>query len=620
MPAVPFVLPLPYPKQEFLMKFLPIAALLALAMTGSATAELGYWKTEDVKPGLQGTGRTVLKGNEIEEFQCTVLGVMKNVFPRQDMILVRLSGLNLEHYGIIEGMSGSPVYAEGKLLGAVAYGWGFSKEPIGGLTPAEQMMRLLDEPPAEAVGKQGAMMKPRDFRPASVRKLARLRRQSDVTAADARAGGGPPAVSASFRRLRSPLVIAGCAPGVFRHFSPKFERMGLLPVQGGGAGDGGDAAAEIQPGSPVAVSLIEGDMMIAGVGTVTERIGDRILAFGHPMMEMGRSRLPLATASIDAIMPSMYSSFKLSSIGKPVGTLLIDRNEGIYGRIGEPPAMVPLKVTMEREDFPGREEYAYRLADNDYLTPILVDISLYSSMLIKGDPPPEFTAYYHVKVTTDDNEVIDIRDMATSGSWWSIYSIFDAAAGTVGCLLSNPFKEVRVTDVQAEIDLRLGDASAYIDSVEVIDIKTPPGGSARVRVNLLRFREKAESIVVSVPIPADLPEGVYEVSITDSEGALQADSSAVPSRFDPRSYDEMLRLLRLSYAANAIYSVIHLPKTGIAIGGKELGNLPASALSMLTPVGKSNSRMITSVMKSSHPTDYKIIGSQHVQLVVEKED
>ena len=602
-------------------------SLLTFILLLTATCRIGlgqenaarFWKVDDVRVGMKGIGKTVLKGNEIEEFQFEVIGIVRKVFPGQDLFLARLSGLGLEDTGVIEGMSGSPLYIEGKLLGAVAYGWIFSKQPIAGITPAEQMFNLIaaaDKPkPDAAREKNQGLWKPR-------RKGAALAKRH----VPGEAGATEPTAlaHAAFTRLRAPLIISGCPQPVFSRFAKRFEQMGLLPVQGGGAGnnddEGADAAALLRPGAPVAVTFIDGDMTMAGIGTVTERVGDGVLAFGHPMMEMGRTELPMSTAEVNAVVPSLLSSFKLGSVGKTVGTILVDRVEGVYGRIGEPPPMVPVTITVNREDMPGKATYNFRVADNYELTPMLVDICLFSSLFMKGYPPPQHTLQYKVTVVTDKGDVIRLEGITTSQTWWSLWTFFDAVTGTVSSLMYNPFQPVRIKQVTAEVDIKNGDRTAVIHSVRLLDVKVAPGKPARVRVELRPYRKPAATIDIEILIPEDLPEGVYSVEITDADGALQAEANAAPPEFDPSNYSELLKLLRRQYPANKIYALIALPHTGLAVRGTPLRNLPASYLSMLTPLGRGRIELIGTVLKSSKPTPYHVVGSQNVQLVVEKED
>ena len=595
-----------------------------LALSWAAAAEqpgVKFCKMEDVHVGMKGVGRTTIKGSQVQEFQFEVIGILKKVFPNQDIILAKLSGLDLEKTGVPYGMSGSPLYVDGQLLGAVAYAWAFSKEPICGVTPAEQMCRLISEGAAEpkpdvqgvqAPGGQGggfeigwaakAWSSPA-FKPASAGSISA-------------STGGPGSISLT--RLRAPLVISGCPQPVFEHYAKQFERMGLLPVQGGGAG--ADAAAlDLAPGTPVAIPFIGGDVSVAGIGTVTERVGNDVIAFGHPMMEMGRMELPMATAEVAAIIPSQSFSFKMGSVGKTVGTLLVDRSEGIYGRIGLTPHTVPVKVVVNRADFPGQITHNYRLADSLQITPQLLGMSLFSSVFTKGNLPAENTIDYQVKIVTEDGDTIVQRAMLSSGGPTGVWSFFDAVAGTAQLLMNNPFKKARLKEVEAELNVRLGARAAAIDSVRLANVNVPPGKSAKLIVRLMRYRQQYENVELEVPVPADLPEGQYTLQVSDANGAQQMDRMAAPSAFDPRDYAEMLEMLRLQYPRQDLYVRVAVPGTGVAVQGKALPNLPASALSVLTPVGRSKTEFIGKVLKASKTTQYQILGNQSVEMVVEKE-
>jgi len=590
-------------------------SLCAFAYAAEQPA-LKICKVDEVRIGMKGVGKTVMQGTQVQEFQAEVIGILRKVFPNQDLIIAKLSGLNLEKTGVISGMSGSPVYVDGKLLGAVSYGWAFSKEPICGITPAEQMCTLISdgEPPQGAAEGALAPAAPGWWAGPAARAAAARGRSHSMAPVSIGAAG-----SIALTRLRAPLVVSGCPQAVFSRFSPQFEKMGLLPVQGGGAGAEGDAA-ELQPGSPVAIPFVDGDISVAGIGTVTERVGDQVIAFGHPIMEMGRIALPLATAEVNAVIPSTAFSFKMGSVGKTVGTLMIDRTEGIYGRVGAVPAMVPLTVSLTRDDFPGPVVHHFRIAHDRSLTPMLLNMCLFSSVFMKGNLPPEYTLSYTVSVSADDGQTITRRETTSATGMMGLWSFFDSIVGVSSNLVNNPFKNVRLTEVKAELDVKAGLRAAMIDSVRVGSVKARPGKPLKLSVRLLRYRQQAETIELDVPVPDDIPDGHYSVLVTDADGALQADRNAAPSRFEPRTYDEMLGLLRLQYPRQDIYVRMALPGTGVELQGKALPNLPASALSMLTPAGRSRNEFVNKLLRTSTKTGYQINGSQTVDIIVEKEE
>ncbi|HUS58901.1 MAG TPA: SpoIVB peptidase S55 domain-containing protein [Planctomycetota bacterium] len=592
------------------MKSCLAVGLLLTTLIGYALAEqpaVKYCKMDDVRVGMKGVGKTVMNGSRIQEFDCEVIGILKKVFPNQDIIIARLSGLDIEKTGVIQGMSGSPIYVDGRLLGAVAYAWAFSKDSICGITPAEQMSTLI----SDINGDQGINLpletRAPAFRPDWRGKADEQRNQVTTTG------------SMSFTRMRAPVVISGCPPAVFERLASRLDQMGMLPVQGGGqAADAGDAA-DLQPGSPVAIPLVDGDISVASIGTLTERVGNDVIGFGHPMMEMGRTELPLATAEINAIIPSSRISFKLGSVGKTVGTLLLDRTEGICGRIGKIPHLVPLTVKVNRSDFAGTTTHSYKIADNPYLTPFLIDICLYSSVFMKGGLPQEYTIDYTVRLVTEDGQPIVIREKVSSESYGA-WAFFWAVTDTAHMIMNNPFKPTTIKEMSAEMNLKVGVQSAVIDSLRLASVKVAPGKTAKLAVKLRRYRRQYETLEVEVPIPADLPEGLYDVSVCDSNRARWADMAAAPALFQPTNYEEFMRMLRLQYPNEELYVRISMPGTGVSVRGTALPNLPGSHLSVLTPVGRTDTEFVGKFIKSSKATAYQIIGGQNVQMLVEKED
>ena len=576
-----------------------LAVCAALAPSTGAWA-IEVWKVDDVQPGMTGIGRTVLKGCELQEFEFEVLGVLRNTFPQQHIILARLSGLDLENSGVISGMSGSPLYSGGKLLGAVAYGWPFSKEPIAGITPAESMIELIRDQQGFEEIEQLGMREP----------------QGRISNDFAKAPSG----SISLTRLRAPLVVSGCPLSVYNRFAGELEAMGMMPVQGG-AGAGTDAEEiELAAGMPVAITLVQGDMFVASIGTLTERIGDDVIAYGHPLLELGYIQLPMATAEVVTVIPSQQFSFKMATIGRTVGTLMLDRTEGISGRVGPIPHVITAHVKVNRLDIGRSFTYNYTIAEHPRLTPIMMNACISGSVMMRGALPDEFTIQYKVQLTTVDGDSFVFEDGGSSLNR-SVWRLFDATVGAAGTLINNPFEPTQIESVEVEIDLQRGDSTAFIESVSLPRIKVTAGMDLRLELEVMRHRQDPATIDIDVPIPANLPPGIYDIIVCDADGARQIDANQASFRFEPRNYQELLDALRRQYPANRVYTRIILrDNTGLEVNRKALPNLPASYLSMLTPVGGGSKEMITSSISSSTQMPHLISGGQRVQFMVEKED
>ncbi len=312
---------------------------------------------------MKGTGKTVMVGTELEQFGVEVLGVMKDVSPGRDMILARLSGCNLEHAGIIQGMSGSPVYIDGKLVGAVAFAWEFAKDPIAGITPFEQMVAYVraNDRRIAAESRPAEPERPEKggVRTAGVRlDPETLGDRDQPLPAIAEPGNGPTAVSggglAGMKPIATPMAASGFTPRSLAMLAERLGPVGLAPTAGG------SAQAEIVarfgdkplvPGAPVSVAMVTGDFDLSGIGTVTHVEGDRVYAFGHPMMGQGACEFPMMTGYIHTVYPRTSVSMKLGSPLKVVGVLDTDVSTAVSGRLGQTPDMLPMSVQVQSGRF-----------------------------------------------------------------------------------------------------------------------------------------------------------------------------------------------------------------------------------------------------------------------------
>jgi len=291
-------------------RLLAVSLIVALAPFAHADPLPGtYWNVDAVKPGMKGTGRTVVKGTKIESFDAEVLGVLKNSSPGRDMVLCMLSGLNLDKTGVIQGMSGSPIYIDGKLLGAVAYAWQFNKVPIAGVTPFSQMHEYAAAFEKRDLDPHG----PQRIGLSSPLKIDGRRVESVTVSSDF---SDPEAASADgiwLTPLKTPLCTTGFSRNSLELLQATFGRHGLVPMQGGGVGNhltDEERNATIEPGAGLAVAMVSGDFDMSGIGTVTHVEGKRVYGWGHPFMGLGACEFPLMTGYTHAIMPRVSISFK----------------------------------------------------------------------------------------------------------------------------------------------------------------------------------------------------------------------------------------------------------------------------------------------------------------------
>ncbi len=341
-------------------RLIPLLFLLAAGLC----AQTAFFPLRDLKPGMTGVGKTVFTGDRVEEFRVEILGVLENVGPKQSLILARLSGGPLERTSVLQGMSGSPVYIDGKLVGAVAMAFPWAKEPVAGIRPIEEMIRAGAGPPD---------------RP---RRAAVQLGDTDLTrplapAEEILAGG------LKLAEVATPVSFGGFTTATLEHFAPRLRALGLEPRQGmragGSRGQQMGSPAALQPGSMISVQLMAGDMSIGADGTVTHIDGNRIYAFGHRFLSVGTTALPFARAEVIALLPTLSTSFKISTAKELMGTISQDRNTAVVGELGRKTPMVPMTITMSRN---GRklESYDIRMVDDRFLAPLLMQMAVFSTI------------------------------------------------------------------------------------------------------------------------------------------------------------------------------------------------------------------------------------------------
>ncbi|HKW99104.1 MAG TPA: SpoIVB peptidase S55 domain-containing protein [Bryobacteraceae bacterium] len=341
-----------------------MAVPAALALAAALSAENSFFPLKDLKPGMHGIGKTVFSGERIEDFQVEILGVLENVGPKQSLILARLSGGPLASTGVLQGMSGSPVYIDGKLLGAVASAFPFAKEPIAGIRPIQEMLRA-----AEA-GRE------------PVRKASISLRDSDLT----RALSKPEDTLAGDMRMvdiATPVSFGGFTRGTIERFASQLRALGLEPRQGVSSGGRLDPhlgdRATLRPGSMISVELMTGDLSIGADGTVTYIDGNQVYAFGHRFLSLGPTELPFARSEVMTLLPNLASSFKISSPTQWMGTISQDRNTAITGELGRRARLAPVGISVARAGHV-IESYRMHMANDRFLAPFLTQIAVYSAI------------------------------------------------------------------------------------------------------------------------------------------------------------------------------------------------------------------------------------------------
>ncbi len=581
------------------------------------------WQVEDVRPGMKGKGRTVMKGTKVETFDAEVLGVLKNTSPGRDMVLCRLSGLDLEKTGVIAGMSGSPVYLDGKLLGAVAYAWPYGKEPIAGVTPFCQMREFVEAYERRDLAEDG---KPRRVGLAAPVRAGGRTFDAVTVAAGCEAPEAAAEDALWMVPLRTPVAATGFTAGSLALLRDRFRDTGLVPVQGGGAT--GRVAEEekntrLEPGAPMTVALVEGDFDMSGIGTVTHVEGDRVYGWGHPFMSLGACEYPLMTGYIHTIYPRQSVSFKMGSPLRTVGTVNADVSTCIAGRLGRKPELLPLHMTVVREPGDAPQTFDVRVVRQRSLTASLVLTVLANSVDMEGDLPEEMTADLEARIEVEGHGTIVVKDTVSGPAYSGArapQALYGEVAGVVGTLGYNPFGPVRINRIDCETRVRPGRTTADIEAVELDSEAYTPGETLRATVFLRPYKGAVRRVRIALPLPADLPEGGYTALILDDVSNQRHERHDNPCLDNPQNLDQLFEATRAQAGARRTDLVVRVATRagGVALDGKALPNLPPSMVQVLGSTRRSGAQPMSAALVARHRTDWVVQGSESVHFTVTK--
>jgi hypothetical protein len=605
---------------------LPVVGVLALlAAPASALKPDEILPLDKVEPGMKGYGLSVFRGTAIERFNVEVVSVLKNFSAKQDVILVRMSGQNLEHSGIVAGMSGSPVYIDGKLIGAVAYGWMFNKDPIGGVQPIEQMISISgvaavrDKAPAKPGAPAGG--------PGGARAPIELPLDKPLTLAgrtfefgrllepgERPAGDGLGDVLA-LTRLETPLACSGLSAASMRLLRDELRPFGLVPAAAGApaAAEKARSKARIEAGSVVGVQLINGDVDISATGTVTARVGEGFLAFGHGMFGEGASRLPISTGYVHGIIPSVQRSFKLSGTLETVGRLEQDEETGIFGLLGSAPQMVPMTVEV---DVAGRKEtYHYGIARHTRLTALMVRLAILNSLTARHDLPAQHTIRY--TSSTDFAGLPPLRSTNTVSGQGPMPAAM-AVAVPIAVLMDNPLGKARPERVQVALAVEARSTAAVMIQARLDRDRVRPGDKLTASVTVRPFQREPETVTFDIPVPVDTADGRYELWISDAINFIRRERAEAPHRFDPVDAARLFALAEYDEPNTSIFARLRVPEGGLAIDGHELPELPGSRAAVIADGRRTNVLPFLSPVVVRKSTPYVITGRARFFVTVDK--
>jgi hypothetical protein len=589
---------------------------------------------DQVKAGMKGYGLTVFQGTKPTRFEVEILGILDNFRPNQPLILIRTNHPRLDVAKVVAGMSGSPIYLNDKMIGAYAYGWQFPKEQVAGVTPIANMIADLDRPLPNQLqgwpihplppGKRGKRRKPQASRgvPADDdRRYAGnlmaydvLEHTKQIASSRRRAlslGRGDDGI----QPLSTPLLMGGVPPGALEAARELFSPLGLEPLRvGGGSKPDPNAPKHYSDGGAIGVSLISGDMNASGLGTVTRVEGERLIAFGHPMMSVGVTALPTAVGNIVWFLASAARSFKLGYDVRPLGALVNDRPASIVVDEGVNAPTIPVRVHMRGVIGSMKPTWNFQVAHDKALTPQLFALAIGSALeMTASEQRMSITWKMTSKMKVRGYPEISLEDFGVTDGGMSPRLLFRTTAiAAAGAIINNPWEHAFIERLDVDIEVKYAREVDELRGVELLTPVVQAGEPARLRVTVVPYRGKPKTRTISVPIPESYAGS--KVRLTVSPGYLDQTTQA-----QPESLTELLTNIgEPSFPPRSLIVSFKAQGKGVAFDGQVARDLPPGAMDMLRPRYSSVSP-IPFAPKVRHivPLDDFLTGSDSVTVKVE---
>ena len=608
--------------------FLFLAASLCAASEQPNTAQTpdgleGLWDPakyidiDEIKPGMKAHCLTVYGIAGIEKFSLEVVDVVRNKEPGRNAILVRGTDERFIHTGPVGGCSGSPVYIDGRLAGALAFGWLYSKDPLYGATPIAEML---------AVGRAGNKKPEKKYAAANTGYTFDFSRPIDfaeidrqITAPRFSRNSGPAGAAA----LPCPLITSGLPAEVCKQLKATFEPLGFMVVPGiGGNAESGAENEQpddkLVPGACLAVPLVSGDISMGVYGTVTEVRGDKVYGFGHTFLGYGSVDLPMATGKVHTVISSLLRSTKLCSMGQTVGAMTTDEGVAVLGQLGATARTFPLTIRVDRYNDPEKRVYNCRVSKNLLYTPSSVRSAVAGAVLYMGSLPPDHSIEYKVAIDIEGFDPITFENVSAGTS---VSELLAESAGSILLLMANPYKEVDIKSVDFDIRVTATDITSHIWSVNLSDSKVKAGEDIHIEAIIEKVLAGKKKYRCSLKIPDDLPPGKYELTVCGSRDYEQFLLKTVPYRYIGRNLTGLVEAINksLKIDRDRLYCLLSLPTSGLTVEAAELPDLPATKMMVLQNAKRTlQSRPYQHWLEKTIETGMVIIDKKVLRITVEK--
>ena len=587
---------------------------LSLLATAAETSVAHAPKTTEIIPvsqihtGMRGVAYTVFQGTQPEAMDVEVLGVLKNMNgPKGDIILIRLHGPKVEYTGVVAGMSGSPVYFDGKLAGALAFRIGeFSKEPIAGVTPIADMLEInaFDKSP-------GGLSGPSAY-------------SSNNTVTKTSSAGNPSASEAQgyanyLKPIEAPLVFNGFSEEAMKLFAPQFASAGIVPVMGAGSVSDQKQPEALEPGSAISAILVRGDMDIAATCTVTYIDPQRLLACGHPLLQFGSVDLPMNKAEILATLPSPLNAFKIVNTTEPVGAFVQDRHTGIMGLLGKEPDMIP--VTLSIRSGSVTKEIHYEVLNNPRLSPVAMMATVFNALHGINDYGEETTYRLKGQINVKGYPQVSLQNIfaPTDAGQPAAFLAALSLGDRFGRIYDNPFDVPTVQGVKLEFDLVKERRWARLESARTDLTEARPGDEITVETVLAPYR--GERVVRQIPIriPTSASKGPLRILVSDGD-TLDRMRRGMPMMARKLDLASTIALLNKEHSNNRVYVSLLEADPEAMVADKVMPTLPLSVMNVMEGMRGTQEMVVLGESQvneaATPPLDFAVAGAQVLTITI----
>jgi hypothetical protein len=587
--------------------FFTLVAFAAQAPASQPPKTTQTIPVSQIHTGMRGVAYTVFQGTKPESMDVEVLGVLKNMNgPKGDIILVRLHGAKAEYTGVVAGMSGSPVYFDGKLAGALAFRIGeFSKEPIAGVTPIADMLEInaLDKSPG---GISSAAVSP-------------------VNTATQTSGPGEPStlplqnVANYLKPIEAPLVFNGFSEEAVKLFAPQFAASGIVPVMGAGSSSDEKQPEPLEPGSAVSAVLVRGDMDIAATCTVTYIDPQRLLACGHPLLQFGSVDLPMTKADVLATLPSPLNAFKIVNTTEPAGAFVQDRHTGIMGILNKEPEMIP--VTLNIHNGSATKEIHYEVLNNPRLSPVAMMATVFNALHGINDYGEETTYRLNGLISVKGYPQVKLQNMfaPTDAGQPAAFLAALSLGDRFGRIYDNPFDVPAVTSVKLDFDLVKERRQARLEGARTDLTEARPGDEITVETVLAPYRGERVIRQILIKIPTSASKGPLRILVSDGD-TLDRMRRGMPMMARKLDLASTIALLNKEHSNNRVYVSLLEADPEAMVGDKVMPTLPLSVMNIMDGMRGTQEMVVlgeSSVNEvATPPLDFVVAGAQILTITI----